>query len=185
VGAKFIKVNRGNAEMRLFIDDPMSASLILQKVEGLDDIAYALLDDLTKTIMQQFQSVYIEEIKTFLDSGKYTFKGIKEFVSNEIYKMKAYMYSSYLLKIIGTLINQNVLVKPAKDWMERLNAFYRSDDANSDLNKRNEEIRKEIQEKADSRVTLRRIIPDVNKKYKKTWVLFEVPLINVPVVPKK
>ena len=76
----FIRIIRGNAELRLHQKNHMGASLVLKNIQNLDDNAYRLLSELVLTIMNEFETKYMKEIEEFMDTGGYTFERMKDFI---------------------------------------------------------------------------------------------------------
>jgi hypothetical protein len=176
--SNLFRVLRGDSEMRMLLGDRIHGTLLLRGLTDLDRIAYMQLDEMLASIIQQFEDKYMNEIEEFILHGKFKFDGIQEFVLNAVQKIKAHMYSSYLMKILGTAINRNVKKKPCLRLLIQINYLFAYLNLDfftiyADL----DSMWQILQDFQKKHITFARIIRSVNKNTIKTWELFKIPLI--------
>lgn len=176
--ARTFRILRGDAELRMSLGNKIHGTLLLNGLSHLDLKAYYELDVLVRAIISRFEAVYIQEIEDFILMGKFQFEGIDEFIRDEVHKMKAHMFTSYLMQILGIAINRNVKRKEAQELLISMNSIY------TDLNNNYEKIRQHhdmiwttINNYQTEHITFKSIIKKVNKESADIWTLFQVPLI--------
>ena len=171
------RILRGNSEIRMRIGDNIHGTLLLRDLY-FDEKTYYELDALLKSIIARFESKYIKEIDTFATYGSLEFKGISDFIKDEVEKMKAHIYSSYLLQILGIAFNRKLFRKRTKDLMASIHIAYSVDSSSNDkMRVHNDRIRSEIDKYQISHITLARVVKQVNNEFKNIWRVFRVPLI--------
>jgi hypothetical protein len=159
--------------------EPISATLLITDLDKLDEKAYYELDELTRSIIHRFESEYIQEIEELISSGKFHFKGIETFILDEIEKMQAHIYSSYLMQILGMCINRRVQTKKAEELIMQFNLFYADEQStNQKIMQYIDDVRSSI-ETLLIHPTIRIIVKKVNKDFAQIWKLFQVPLIDL------
>ncbi|MCK5347583.1 MAG: hypothetical protein KAR20_29440, partial [Candidatus Heimdallarchaeota archaeon] len=176
--AKLLRILRGDSEIRMWIGDTIHATLILKGLPYLDLKAYYELDVLTKSIIHQFETHYLEEIETFILKGHFTFDGIEAFIENEVIKMKSHMNSAYIMHILGLNINSNVKRKESTDLLISLNSQYAHSSIDyQEIQKYHGKVCSTLQNYAESHPTIIKNIKKVNQEHTQIWKLFQVPLI--------
>lgn len=178
--ANLFRIIRGDSELRMALGKKIHATLLLNNLNHLDLKAYYELDLLTRSIIDRFEEKYIEEIEAFIMTGEFRFEGIEVFIRHEVDKMKAHMYSAYLMEILGKAINRNVKKKEAKELLIALNhvfADYSIDYV--EVRMHLEIIWHTIANYQRIHPTFSHIIKKVNNESKHVWKLFRVPVIPV------
>ena len=178
--SNLFRIIRGDAELRMALGNKIHATLILARIHELDLKAYYELDLLTRSIITEFEEKYMDEIEAFILTGEFKFSGIKEFISNEIKKMKAHMYTAYLMSILARSINKNVRKEEAKELLIALNhAFSNYPLDYDDIQMHLEIVWHCVVNYQRRHPTIAGIIKKVNKHSKDIWRLFRVPIIPV------
>lgn len=176
--AKHFQIMRGDSELRMAIGDKIHATLLMNNLRYLDLKAYYELDVLTRSIIERFEEKYIDEIEAFILTGEFTFEGIGEFIKTEIEKMKAHMYSAYLMDVLGRSINRNVKKEESKELLIALNHIFSEYPLDyAEVRMHLEIIWHTISNYQRQHPTISRIIRKVNEDSKYVWTLFRVPMI--------
>ena len=176
--AKLLRILRGDAEIRMWLGDRIHATLVLKGLEYLDLKAYYELDVLTKAIIHQFETHYLDEIEEFILTGHFTFAGIEAFIENEVLKMKSHMDSAYIMQILGLNINRNVKRKPCTELLIGLNSQYAKSPINyQDIHKHHKKICSTVKKYGQTHPTIKKNIEKVNIEHSQIWKLFQVSLI--------
>ena len=177
--SNIFRILRGKTELRMYLGDQIHGTLVLQDLTHLNEKAYKQLDELLKSIIHQFEKKYMEEIQQFISNGKMEFEGIDTFITTQVQKIRAHMYSSYLMRILGLAINYNVERKSAQTHLININNIFQSElDFYSIYHELNM-IREQIQEYQRGHVTFEKIIKRVNRESRQVWDLFTIPLISL------
>lgn len=172
------RVLRGDSEIRMCLGERVHGTLLLKNLTHLDLKTYYELDVLTRSVIHEFETRYIEEIKQYITTGRYTFQGIDEFIAGEIQKMKAHMYSSYLIQILASAINRNVKKRQSKELLISLNQAFSVYPLNYNaIHQHQNEVRSKIIEFQKEHVTFNQIIDKINRDNIQIWNLFMVPKI--------
>jgi hypothetical protein len=173
-------IQRGDAELRMWVGNQVHATLILTNLEGLDLKAYYELDVLTNNIIQHFESEYLAEIEKFVFTGSYTFEGIDLFIEKEVSWMRAHMYSSYLMKILGEAINYNVRKAEAMELLIALNrAFNDSKHTYEDMLVHCDIVRSTINNYQNVHPSIAAIVQRVNRDDGQIWRLFKIDTLPI------
>ncbi|MCF2140629.1 MAG: hypothetical protein K9W44_11300 [Candidatus Lokiarchaeota archaeon] len=173
------RVLRGNCEIRMCLGEHVHGTLLLKNLTNLDLKTYYELDVLTRSIIHEFETHYLQEIRLFMDTGRYEFQGIKEFIMKEVQKMKAHMYSSYLIQILASAINQNVKKKQSRDLLISINRMFSDLPLNyQEIQDNLDSIRQKIIEFKEKHITFAKIIEKINNESNQIWDLFQVPIIE-------
>ncbi|UYP43779.1 hypothetical protein NEF87_000064 [Candidatus Lokiarchaeum ossiferum] len=174
------RILRGDTELRMSLGNKIHATLLIRGLEDLDLKAYYELDVMTRAIINRFENVYMQEIEDFILRGRFNFDGIDKFIKDEVLKMKAHMFSSYLMHILGIAINRNVKKSEAKELLISLNSIYADLPLNYDkIRKHHDVIWNQIRDYQKEHITFKNIIKKVNKESANIWKLFRIPLIPV------
>src|SRR6056297_2970616 len=124
--SNLFQIIRGSTELRMHLGNDIHGTLILQGLPNLNEKAYMELDELLKSVIRQFEREYIDEIEAFITEGRHEFKGMDAFIKNQCQKMRAHIYSSYLMRILGLAINYNVKRKQAQQFLIDINHLFQT-----------------------------------------------------------
>ncbi len=178
--ANLFRIIRGNAELRMALGKRIHATLLLNDLTHLDLKAYYELDVLTRSIIDRFELEYIDEIRAFILNGEFQFQGIEKFIRSEVEKMKAHMYCSYLMDILGNAINRNVKKEEAKELLIALNhTFAQYPIDYNEVRMHLEIVWHTIANYQRFHPTFAFIIKKANEESRHVWSLFQVPVIPV------
>ncbi len=167
-------IQRGAAELRMWMGGKIHATLILTNLEGLDLKAYYELDVLTNNLIQKFESEYIDEIEKFVLTGSYTFEGVAKFIEAEVQWMRAHMYSAYLMKILGQAINYNVRKEEAMELLIALNrAFNDGTNTYEDMLIHCDIVWSTLSNYQDQHPSIAAIVQRANRDDTQIWRLFK------------
>lgn len=179
--APLFRILRGNHELRMWLGSDLHGTLLLSNLSNLDFVAYHELDELLKSILNLFQEKYLNHIEDLLSTGHFKFPGLRDFILEEVNRMKMHMYTSYLQQILGNAINRNVFSKKSQEFLMSINEVYSENMSDlAKVRKHTDMIRKELVEYLKDHVSLWKIITKINKDYYQIWDLFKVPMIQLP-----
>jgi hypothetical protein len=180
------RIVRGQDELRMWLGNQVHGTMLLRNLPTLTESTYAELDELLKSIVNRFEHEYLGEIQTFMTTGRAKFGGIEGYIRDEVEKMKAHMYSSYLMQIIGVAINRNIYRARCQELLASFNPMYSNSETTTQvMYEHNHTIRGELNTYQNAHVTMARIIDMINTKFKQIWILFQIPMISPVLEPQK
>ncbi len=177
-----IRLIRGNNEIRMLLGERVHGVLLLRNLFNLDEKVYFELDNFLKNLTVRFELEYKNDITDLIERGRFKFKGIDDFILEEINKIQTHLFSSYLIQILNLGIQKRVKVHKLLEMILELDEIYSfpilDKDIYENIKSLNYIIKGKLQFLQKKHSTIENIIQKINIDNKEIARIFKIPMIH-------